>query len=401
MKYFLEKICMGFLIGAIVCGIAIAVVIPTARAVDGDEGSNSSAINTAIGLEPVFENLIFQNPVVLLQSPGGEDTWYVVEQAGMVRYFSPGDNLPRTFANMHPNVAFRGEQGLLGMAFHPAYPDIPYVYLSYTNTDDESIVSRLTLDAETGKLDEGSEQVILRVAQPFANHNGGNIAFGPDGFLYIGFGDGGSAGDPTDQAQNTKTLLGAMLRIDVDTATPYAIVSGNPFSGDANCDAGDGCPEIFAWGFRNPWRWSFDRESGTLWVGDVGQSSFEEVDIIEVGKNYGWRCFEGNHAFDATNCDLDGEFIAPVFQYGRDNGRCSITGGYVYRGKALPEFAGTYLFADYCTGEIFGLVPSEGGFDSMLLADADFSIVSFAEDNDGELYVLGRTGEIRKIVPEN
>ena len=219
--------------------------------------------------------------------------------------------------------------------------------------------------------------------------------------MYIGFGDGGSPGDRQNQAQNTKTLLGALLRIDVDTATPYATVSGNPFSDNANCDDGDGCPEIFAWGFRNPWRWSFDRETGTLWAGDVGQSSFEEADIVEVGKNYGWRCFEGNHVFDTSNCDPGEAFVAPVFEYGHDNGRCSITGGYVYRGKAIPGLTGTYLFADYCTGEIFGLVPSGGGYDSTLLADADFSIVSFAEDHDGELYVLGRTGEIRKIVPEN
>ena len=173
MKHVLEKIFTGFLIAAIGCGISIAAIEQTVRAAEGGEVSNPSAAEVKIGLEPAFENRTFQNPVVLLQSPDGADTWYVVEQAGIVRYFSPGDNLPKTFANMHPEVAFRGEQGLLGMAFHPAYPDVPYVYLSYTNTNDESIVSRLTLDTETGKLDEGSEQVILRIPQPFSNHNGG------------------------------------------------------------------------------------------------------------------------------------------------------------------------------------------------------------------------------------
>jgi len=250
-------------------------------------------------------------------------------------------------------------------------------------------------------LDPGSEQVILTVEQPYTNHNGGGIAFGADGYLYIGFGDGGGAGDEDNNAQNTGNLLGAMLRIDVNRSEggkSYAIPDDNPFASSSGCGSGEGCPEIWAWGLRNPWRWSFDRATGKLWAGDVGQDAWEEVDIIEGGKNYGWRCYEGRREYNTAGCGARNEYAFPVVVYGHDVG-FSITGGYVYRGNAIPALRGIYLYADFGSGTVWG-VPVEGG-EPKVVASTDMSIASFAEGNDGELYLLDYAkGKIHKIVPK-
>ena len=232
-----------------------------------------------------------------------------------------------------------------------------------------------------------SELVILEVPQPYANHNGGQIAFGPDGYLYIGLGDGGSAGDPRRNGQNPSTLLGAILRIDVSGATaeqPYAIPLDNPFVD------GGGRPEIWAYGLRNPWRFSFDRETGELWTGDVGQNRWEEIDIIERGGNYGWNAMEGHHCFQPSSDCENEDFIPPVWEYSLDGDACSVIGGYVYRGTAIQTLVGTYVYADFCTGEIFGLRRDGEDVVNRLLVDTDLRISSFGEDNDGELYVLSQ-----------
>jgi uncharacterized repeat protein (TIGR03806 family) len=312
-----------------------------------------------------------------------------------------------TFLALTVNASSEG--GLLGLAFHPSWATNRQAFVSFTEGSPMvSVVARFTSADGGATLDPGSRQDVIRVNQPFENHNGGNIAFGPDGFLYIGLGDGGSGGDPDGHAQDTTDLLGDFLRLDVDTATPYAIPggpNGNPFRGNPLCPADhsgtQSCPEIYAWGFRNPWRWSFDSATGDLWAGDVGQSAFEEVDRVQRGGNYGWDCREGTSAFasPAPSCGTAAGLIDPVHQYGRTLG-ISITGGYVYRGAALPALVGSYLFADFGSGRIWRLAANgSGGFSAVELLDTNLSISSFGQGSDGELYVVDLAGGgLHKIV---
>jgi len=297
--------------------------------------------------------------------------------------------------------------GLLGMAFHPDFANNGEVFLSYTQAGPVSYVSRFfSLDGGI-TLDSSSEQPLIVMPQDFGNHNGGNIAFGPDGFLYIGFGDGGSANDPNNRAQDNSNLLGAMIRIDVDAGVPYGIPPDNPFVGSPLCSQGFGagqCPEIHAFGLRNPWRWSFDSQNGDLWLGDVGQGAWEEVDIIVAGGNYGWRLREGAHCNpnrNDPNCNSN-VLIDPVAEYDHTVGR-SITGGYVYRGNAIANLSGSYVYADFGSGRIFRAFASgQGNFDSEELLDTGFAISSFAQDDDGELYFLDYgAGGIHRIVDAN
>ncbi|HVY06155.1 MAG TPA: PQQ-dependent sugar dehydrogenase [Burkholderiales bacterium] len=351
----------------------------------------------------------FSQPVAMLQSPGDDSRWFVLEQAGKVRKFSnvSSASAAADFLDITGRVTSGGETGLLGMAFHPHFPADPRVYISYTQTDSTlGLVSRISefSSPDAGAtLDSGSEQIILTVQQPESNHNGGNIAFGPDGFLYIGFGDGGGGNDQhgtTGNGQLLTTLLGKILRIDIDGPAPYGIPATNPFSGHALCGAnGSGpasCPEIFAFGFRNPWRWSFDRQNGELWVGDVGQSAMEEIDRVTRGGNYGWRCFEGTLATGMT-CGTTAGFLAPVAAYGRSVG-ATVIGGYVYRGSAIPALAGRYVFGDFVTGRIFQIASSaqptvtvSGGLSTGL------GISAFAQDRNGELYVVSYSGQLYRI----
>jgi uncharacterized repeat protein (TIGR03806 family) len=299
-------------------------------------------------------------------------------------------------------VVFSGEMGLLGLAFHPDYATNGYFYVNYvTGTTDQTrktVISRFrVLPDNPRKADPQSEQVILEVAQPFANHNGGMIAFGPDGYLYIGMGDGGSGGDPYGNGQNPKTLLGDMLRIDVDHPSDgrnYGIPADNPYAG-----ATDGSrPEIYAIGLRNPWRWSFDRVTGQLWAGDVGQDAWEEVDLIERGKNYGWNRMEGTHCYNPpSGCDQTG-LTLPVIDYAHSVGR-SITGGYVYRGSRLSELFGRYLYADFANGQVWALAWDGAKVTAnTLLIDSDEVISSFGEDATGEVYLLGYyTGTVYRL----
>jgi glucose/arabinose dehydrogenase len=286
------------------------------------------------------------------------------------------------------------EGGLLGMAFHPNFANNGQVFLSFTRPGLTSYISRFASNDGGATLDPGSEQVILTLAQPFNNHNGGNVAFGPDGMLYAGYGDGGSANDPNDNGQNTSNFFGTILRLDVDGGSPYAIPPGNPFAGNPVCTQGVGqspCPEIYAFGLRNPWRWSFDAATGELWVGDVGQDTWEEIDIVTAGGNYGWRIREGMHCNIPATCSTTG-LTDPVAEYDHGQGQ-SVTGGYVYRGQAIPALVGAYVYGDFGSGRLWGLFDDgAGGRDTRELDDSSLSISSFAQGNDRELYVLDFSG---------
>ena len=348
-----------------------------------------------VALERAFPELSFDRPLAFLQAPDRPDSWYIAEQAGRVFVFDnrPGVVRASLFADIRGRVDDGpNEAGLLGMAFHPEYATNRRVFLSYTRNGSPlvSVISEFAARRDGSALDPGSERAILTLDQPYGNHNGGGIGFGPDGYLYIGFGDGGAGGDPKGNGQKTGTLLGALLRVDVDSRTPYGIPPDNPFV------AAGGRPEIYAYGLRNPWRWSFDRKTGALWLADVGQDKWEEIDIIENGGNYGWNWREGAHRYRAGSAA--GPLIDPVFDYGHDEG-CSVTGGYVYRGAAIPELIGVYVYGDYCSGRVWGLFREGSGYVSRRLVEADINISTFGEGIDGELYAIDLGGGIHKLVP--
>jgi uncharacterized repeat protein (TIGR03806 family) len=401
------------------------VTTPTSGAVPGLDArpSNTTCLAPAkptppgpVQLTRAFPNLSFAGPVAMLQAPGDATRWFVVEQAGVVRVFANDEAATSSdlFVDVRQRVTAGGELGLLGMAFHPGWPGTREVFLSYTapaagSKPLRSVISRFrTLAGGTAQLDPDSEEILLEVAQPYTNHNGGNIAFGPDGHLYLGLGDGGSGGDPQNRAQNLQTLLGKFVRIDVDGTGPgYSIPADNPYAANPRCGLGAPvtapCPEMYALGFRNPWRWSFDRDSGDLWVGDVGQGLWEEVDRVEKGKNYGWRFREGAHCYDpGSGCPTPGtvqnggELVDPVTEYSHSLGT-AITGGYVYRGSAIPSLRGLYLFADYGSGRVWSHEPGAPGLQRTELLDSSVNISSFGEGLDGELYVTGLAGPLYRF----
>jgi glucose/arabinose dehydrogenase len=360
-----------------------------------------------IAIQQAFTQLSFNQPLAMLQAPDDDTAWYVVERPGTIRAFPNTSTASVAEVELFATLTDRvnsgpGEAGLLGMAFHPEFETNGEVYLSYTRgTPLESVIARFVIDSMTGNLDTTSEEVLLTVAQFAGNHNGGNLAFGPDGFLYAGFGDGGGSGDPEENGQDTTNVLGAILRLDVDSGTPYEIPADNPFDGNTECFQGTGtlaCPEIFAWGFRNPWRFSFDRDTGELWVGDVGQNSWEEVNRVEISENYGWDEREGAHCFEpASGCDTDN--VDPIAEYDHSQGN-SVTGGYVYRGSGIPDLQGFYIFGDFGSGRIWAVpFDSPQGTTPDELLVTPLNIASFAEANDGELFVLHISGgTIHQIV---
>ncbi len=354
--------------------------------------------DVSVTTDLAYSNLpAFAQPVALMQAPG-DDRWYVVERAGRVHAFA--DDVLADAISPVLDITDRvnsgaGERGFLGLAFSPSYAVDRQAYLSYTRDDGASVLSRVSSTDGGQTLDADTEEILITVAQPATNHNGGNLAFGPDGFLYWGLGDGGGGNDPGDNAQNTQNLLGAMLRIDVNSAAqPYAIPAGNPFSGNALCAQGVGgadCPEIFAWGLRNPWRWSFDEQSGLLWAGDVGQGAWEEVDVVSAGNNYGWRDREGAHCnptlYPNDNCPTL-NLVDPVAEYGRSLGQ-SITGGYVYRGSEIAGLDGDYVYGDFVSGRLFRYSgPASGGGLAEEILDTSLNIASFAQTAAGELLIL-------------
>ncbi|MDY7226104.1 PQQ-dependent sugar dehydrogenase [Hyalangium rubrum] len=358
--------------------------------------------NTGVTTQPVFPALRFSQPLFVLQAPEDDRRVFVVQRGGIVRVF-PNDNAvtaATSFVDItsRVNSAAGSEAGLLGMAFHPRFATNGEVFLSYTGfggpTNLRSVISRFKSSDGGATLDPASEQILLTVDQPYSNHNGGGIAFGPDGYLYIGMGDGGSGGDPQNYAQNLNSLLGKFLRIDVDGGSPYAIPATNPFRN------GGGKPEIYAWGLRNPWRWSFDRATGELWAGDVGQNALEEVDRIVLGGNYGWRIKEADQCFNAATCSSAG-LIDPIVKYPRSEG-VSITGGYVYRGRAIPALVGRFIYGDFATGILWAVsydaVTGEAA--PQLLVDTSVALSSFGEMVDGEVLITDfSSGRLHKLVP--
>jgi glucose/arabinose dehydrogenase len=346
----------------------------------------------AVMLEPVLTGLL--NPVYVTGARDGTNRLFIVEQPGRIMVLQPGATTPTAFLTISPKISFGGERGLLGLAFHPQFASNRRFFVDYTRAGDgATVIAEYRASAANPNVADTRETILLVIPQPFSNHNGGMIEFGPDGFLYIGMGDGGSANDPGNRAQNVEELLGKMLRIDIDQpngATPYSSPSSNPFFGST-----PGRDEIYATGLRNPFRFSFDRFTGELYAGDVGQNSIEEIDIITRGGNYGWRVFEGNRCTnnDPAQCSTLAA-IPPIAEYTHASGRCSVTGGYVYRGSKSTLPLGAYLFGDFCSGEIFLL---SGGAQSLLMS-TNLSISSFGEDDEGELYVAGLAGTVHRII---
>lgn len=346
----------------------------------------------------IWADIAFSLPVAMVYPPGDDRFWYVVEQTGTIRRVAadPDTSTSTVVLDISDQLSSWNinEDGLLGAAFHPDFARTGDLYLNYTTgsgSSARSVVSRFHSDDGGEHFDPDSEHVLLEIDQPYVNHNGGHVLFGPDGYLYLGFGDGGSAGDPQENGQNTDVLLAKMLRIDVDGGDPYTIPADNPFA------SGGGAPEIYAWGLRNPWRYSFDRETGALWVGDVGQDNWEEVDIVERGGNYGWNSKEGTHCYDEDPCE--GPYLDPEVEYSHREGD-SVTGGVVYRGSAIPSLVGTYLYADAYQAKVWALLYDEAGVAVPELLDTVPGYpVHFAEDEAGEVYIVDYAGTITRMDP--
>jgi glucose/arabinose dehydrogenase len=337
-------------------------------------------------------------PVDLTGLHDGSGRLLVLEQPGDIRLIQNGQLLPDPFLDLSGKaVASANERGLLGIAVHPKFADNGFFYVNYTDPNGNTVIARFHADKGANKADPGSEKVLLRVRQPYANHNGGSMVFGPDGYLYMGLGDGGNQGDPQGNGQNTRVFLGKLLRIDVNSGDPYAIPRDNPFA-----DGKNGLPEVWAYGLRNPWRFSFDRATGDLYIGDVGQNMWEEIDFLPAsskgGTNFGWNYREGKHDYQGQP-PADVSLTDPVVDYSHPEG-CSVTGGFVYRGKALPEFVGIYIYGDYCSGWVYGLIHNpDGSWQSKLLFQSGVNISSFGQDDDGELYLLDHNdGVVLKLV---
>jgi glucose/arabinose dehydrogenase len=351
-------------------------------------------------LENAFPGLSFSDLLYLTNSGDGTDRIFVVEQGGIIKVFpnTPSVTSTKTFLNISNLVSSGGEKGLLGLAFHPDYETNGYFYVNYTaNNPQRTIISRFQVTSNPDSADKNSEFKILVFDQPYSNHNGGWIGFGPsDGYLYIATGDGGSGGDPQNYAQRINTLLGKILRIDVDGGTPYAIPSSNPFIDSS----GSVRKEIYAWGLRNPWRCSHDPVTGWLWVGDVGQNAWEEVDVVENGKNYGWRCYEGTNNYNNSGCNYP-EYIDPVWEYSHSQGY-SITGGYVYRGAGVPSLQGKYIYGDFGTRKLWALTYDgiNPASNELILTVPSSSISSFGVDEDQELYITSLNGTIYRFTPK-
>jgi len=385
-------------------GIAVALPLPVLGA--RDRSGSAAAVPAAFtpsALTLSFSSIgSFTRPVLVTHAGDGSGRLFVVEQVGRIRVVR-ADGSVATFLDIRSAVSRGGEQGLLGLAFHPGYAANGRFFVNYTNTAGDTVIREYRVSSDPDRASGTPVRTILRIDQPYANHNGGHLAFGPDGFLYIGMGDGGSAGDPGNRAQSVDSLLGKMLRIDVDRRTStrnYAIPAGNPYLGRAGRD------EIWSRGLRNPWRWSFDRATGALWIGDVGQGRYEEVNrslatSSGAGRaaNYGWRVMEGRHCYrPSSGCDTSGK-IRPLIEYAQGStARCAVTGGYVYRGSTSPAMAGGYFYGDFCTGEIWAIAAGANASTTPTrIADTDLLISSFGEDEAGELYVADLSGGVYRV----
>lgn len=362
--------------------------------VDGVETPASLPDPAGYSWELAAEGLA--RPVGLANAADGSGRLFIIEQEGVIRILQDGFLAAEPFLDIRGQVTREGnEQGLLGLAFHPDYPQNGYFYVNYTDLNGHTVISRFRVSADTNLADPSTELRLMQVKQPYANHNGGGMAFGPDGYLYIGLGDGGLAGDPQGNAQDTSSSLGKLLRIDVDGGDPYAVPADNPFA------AGGGAPTVWAIGLRNPWRFSFDPQTGDLYIGDVGQGEWEEIDYLPAGSpggaNFGWDYYEANAEYEGT-APADVSYVLPVAAYPHSEG-CSVTGGEVYRGASLPGLQGVYLYGDYCSGTVWGLLrQADGGWQNQLMFQVQAQIASFGRDEAGELYLADLQGNVYKLV---
>lgn len=374
--------------------LVLIAAAPACGSCAGGSGTTGAAAHdSSLVATPVVQGL---SSPLYLASPPDDDRLFVVEQRGTVRIVSGGQLLPTPFLDLSGVVSSGGERGLLSLAFHPEFATNGRLFVDYTDASGNTRVVGYRVSAsDPNRADPTSGDTILAVQQPYSNHNGGLVTFGPDGMLYVGLGDGGSGGDPLGNGQDLSTVLGSILRLDVDAGSPYAIPPDNPFVGQAGSRG-----EIWAYGLRNPWRFAFDPDAGLLYIADVGQSLWEEVDVEradEGGLNYGWNTMEGSHCYDAPSCDRTG-LTLPVLEYGHDQG-CSITGGMVYRGAAMPQLRGTYFYSDYCGGwlrsfrYVGGSVTDARSWDVGDLGQ----VLSFGKDSQGELYVLSASGTVYRL----
>lgn len=359
-------------------------------------------VSAQIKIKDAFPNLAFLQPLDFQMPDDGTNRVFIVTQEGVI-YVFPNDStasVKNVFLDIKAKVKAGGELGLLGLVFHPDYKTNGFFYVNYTaDSPLRTIIARYKVSSDPNKADVNSEFIIIEINQPFTNHNAGQLAFGPDGYFYFGMGDGGSGGDPQNHGQNRATLLGSMIRIDVNKTEgnrSYTIPSDNPFYQNTNGYR----EEIWAYGLRNPWRFSFDTETGVLWTGDVGQNAWEEVHIIEKGKNYGWRIMEGFHCYEpSSGCDQTGLEL-PLWEYGHnDSGGYSITGGFVYRGSRIPELQGKYIYADFVSGRIWALsFNGKQATGNQLILESAKSISSFGVDLNNELYICTFNGKIYKFI---
>ncbi len=351
---------------------------------------------------PNPENYVWQQVTVGLQTPinmetafDGTGRLFINEKPGRIRILQSGELLEQPFLDITDRVGAGGsEQGMLGLAFHPQYEENGRFFVHYSDRNGDTVLSRFQVSAsDPNQADPASEVILLQQSQPYANHNGGQLAFGPDGYLYFGLGDGGSAGDPQNNAQSLETLLGKILRLDVDSSDTYAIPTDNPFQG------GKAKPEIWAYGLRNPWRFSFDQRTQDLYIADVGQNQWEEIDYLPAGSpggtNFGWRFKEGTHAYEG-GAPADSLLVDPVYEYDHSFG-CSITGGYVYRGQNLPEWQGIYIFGDYCSGRIWGLMRQNDQWVAQQMFQTGGGLTAFGQDEAGEVYIVEANGVISRL----
>jgi glucose/arabinose dehydrogenase len=364
----------------------------------GNGGNGGGTQPLALDFTEVVFGLV--EPTVITHAGDASGRLFLVEQPGRVRILSTGTLLPTPFLDISARLVSGGEQGLLGLAFPPGPGPKDHFFVYYTRaTDGAGVLSRFTVSLDPDLAAAASEDVLLTVPQPFANHNGGQLAFGPlDGYLYLGLGDGGDAGDPQGHGQNPATLLGSLLRLDVESGTVgYAVPADNPFVGNPG-----GADEVWAYGLRNPWRFSFDRLTGDLYLGDVGQAAWEEINwqpgLAPGGDNYGWNTLEADACFNPpTGCLPPANYVAPVASYAHSLGS-AVTGGYVYRGPGNPGLQGIYFYGDFGSGRIWSLQPTGSGFTNQLLNDTAFSISTFGEDEAGNLYLADyATGTIYRI----
>jgi len=353
------------------------------------------------GVPSLFLVGTFNNPVYVAAPPGDSARLFVVEQGGTIRVLHHDTTRTRPFLDISNRVLSGGERGLLSVAFHPQYATNGRLYVYYTNLNGDIRIVRFNVSSDPDSADRATADTVLKIPHPVnANHNGGQLQFGPDGMLYAGTGDGGGAGDTAGNAQNKHALLGKLLRLDVSGASSYTIPVDNPGQSDTSF-----APEVWSYGLRNPWRFSFDRQTGDLYIADVGQDHWEEVDVaptgVQLGRgaNYGWNIMEGNHCYLSANCSTTG-LILPITEYIHAFGACSITGGYVYRGSALPDLVGNYFYADYCNGSVWSIrYPGSGPADWTSILTPGSSVSSFGEDARAELYIVQLTGPVYGVVP--